>query len=156
MGCCPSITTALPIKSAPKCFQAGALQTKLFVLSRPVLALVSRSISPNCLQIAKPELPPKSRHATFWLESRLSQALQMPGDENSRCLAAARAVCFMAWWGWLRNSAAPHQRTGRQPAERKRSRHGITHPRPVLFLLPVIGPFKETAGKPIFTLHLRF
>ena len=154
MGCCPSITTALPIKSAPKCFQAGALQTKLFVLSRPVLALASRSISPNCLQTTKSELPPKSRHATFRLESRLSQALQMPGDENCRRVAASRAVRFMGWRGWLRNSAAPHRRTERQPAER--SRHGVTRPRPVLFLLPAIGPFKQTSGKRIFKLHLRF
>lgn len=154
VGCCPSITTMLPIKSASKCFQAGALQTKPCVLSRPIWALASRSISPNCLQIAKSELPPKSRHATFWLECRLSQALQMPGDENCRCVVAFRAVCFMAWQGWLRNLAVPHQHMERQPAER--SRHGITHPWPVLFLLPVIGPFKQTSGKRTFKLHLWF
>lgn len=77
MGHCPSITSAFPIQPLPKCSQAGALQTKLFVLSRPASAPASRSISPNCLQIAKAELPPKSRHALSWLESRLSPALQM-------------------------------------------------------------------------------
>lgn len=151
MGRCPSTTTTLPIESAPKCFQAGAVQTELFVLSRPVLALASRSISPNCLQPAKSKLPPKSHHAAFWLERRLSQAPQMPGDENCRRVIASRALCFIAWQGWLRNSAAPHQRVEQQPAGR--SRHGVTRPRPVLRLPPAMGPFKQTSGTPVFELH---
>lgn len=126
MGRCPSTTTTLPIESAPKCFQAGAVQTELFVLSGPVLALASRSISPNCLQTEKSKLPPESRHAAFWLERRLSQAPQMPGDENCRRVVASRALCFMAWQGWLRNSAAPHQRVEQQPASA---------------VSPILGPF---------------
>lgn len=154
MGHCPSITTALPIKPLPKCSQAGALQTKLFVLSRPTSAPASRSISPNCLQIAKAELPPKSCHAMPWLESRLSLALQMLGDEKCWCVTASRAFCYKLQGKQLWNSAVPHQHQEQQPVEQ--GRYSIPALGLVLLLSPAGAGFRQRPGKCVFKLRPRF